>query len=368
MKRLSRAGLFVFLFSALFACQNKSTLQSKELSLYSFSAYIPPKLLEQFTASTGVKVNLHEYTNNEEMLASLTKNPSAYDIIIPTDYAVDKLVKTNALLPLDFKQIPNSKNIDPSFLAPYFDPGGASGGRGAFQNKGEKYSLPFQWGTTGILYDPQKIKTAITSWTDLWRPELLGHVVTLDDPREMLGLTLLSLGYAKNSTNATQLEAAKTKLAELAKSIVGYDSATPENYLLNGKAWAGVVFSGNATLAKRKNPALEYVFPKEGAGIWFDSMVIPKASMHPDAAQAFINFVLDPSQSILITEMFPYSNPNRAALALLEKQNPSLYTAYTNSPISNPGFEVMNNAKAIKNVGTFSATYESIWKNIKGSK
>jgi spermidine/putrescine-binding protein len=367
MRRLYLFGLVVF-SGLLFACQNKNTLVSKQLDVYSFSAYIPPKLLENFTSSTGVKVVLHEFDNNEQMLSSLKATPNAYDVVIATDYAVDRLVKQNALAALDLQLIPNSKNIDPSFMSPYFDPGGATGGRGALQNKTAKYSLPFQWGTTGIAYDSSKVKPAITSWADLWRSDLKGHLVVLDDPRELIGMTLLSLGLNKNSTNPAQLEQARQKLSSLAPGIVGFDSATPEKYLLTGQAWAGVVFSGNATLAQRQNPNIQYVFPSEGAGIWFDSMFVPKAAFHQDAALAFIDFVLEPAQSILITEMYPYSNPNRAALSELERNQVDVFKAYTSSSITNPPLEVISSAKAVKNVGDFSSQFETLWKNIKGSK
>jgi spermidine/putrescine-binding protein len=368
MRRSYLFGLVVLFTSLLFACQNKNTLVSKQLDVYSFSAYIPSKLLENFTTKTGVKVILHEFDNNEQMLASLNANPTAYDVVIATDYAVDRLVKQNVLAALDLSLIPNSKNIDPSFMSPYFDPGGAAGGRGALQNKSAKYSLPFQWGTTGIAYDSSKVKPAITAWADLWRSDLKGHLVVLDDPRELIGMTLLSLGFNKNSTNPAQLELARQKLSSLAPGIVGFDSATPEKYLLAGQAWAGVVFSGNATLAQRQNPNIQYVFPTEGAGIWFDSLFIPKAALHKDAALAFIDFVLEPAQSVLITQMYPYSNPNRAALTELERNQTDLYQAYTSSAITNPALEVINTAKAVKNVGAFSTQFETIWKNIKGSK
>jgi spermidine/putrescine-binding protein len=315
-----------------------------------------------------VKVILHEFSNNEQMLGNLSRNPKAYDLLIATDYALDRLVKQNALAPLDLQRIPNSKNIDPSFMSPYFDAGGAAGGRGALQNKTAKYSLPYQWGTTGIAYDSSKVKLAITKWADLWRPDLKGHLVVLDDPRELIGMTLLSLGFNKNSTNPSQLELAKQKLLELAPGIVAFDSATPENALLSGKAWAGVVFSGNATLASRQNKNIRYVFPSEGAGIWFDSMVIPKAALHQDAALAFIDFVLEPAQSVLITQTYPYSNPNRVALSELERNQTELYQAYINSQISNPPLEVMNTAKAVKNLGASSVQFETIWNIIKGSK
>lgn len=354
------AGL---LFTGFVIAQNQSTMVSKELRVYSFGATIPDKLLENFKTQMGVSVVVHEFNNNEEMLAGLNKNPTGYDVIIATDYAVDHLVKQKALMPLELKSIPNSKNVDPTFTGLYFDPG-----NGSNEGKNAKYSLPFNWGTTGILYNRSKVKKPITRWADLWRSDLKGHLVVLDDSREMVGMTLLSLGFDKNSTSPAQLNKAKQKLLTLRPSIVGFDSATPENALLEGKAWAGVVFSGNGTLAQRQDKNMEYVFPNDGTGIWFDNMMIPKTALHKDAAVAFIDFVLEPNQSILITQTYPYSTPNRAALAQMKQTQPDLYTAYTLSKITNPPVAIIKAAKAVKDVGSFSLQYENLWNTIKAVK
>ena len=207
----------------------------------------------------------------------------------------------------------------------------------------------------GIALDKHNTTPPITQWRDLWRPDLAGHLVVLNDPRELMGMALLALGYAKNSTNPTQLAAARDKLKQLAPAIVAYDSSTPEKYLLSGAASVGVVFNGNAALAARQNPNIVYIFPGEGAGIWFDSLAIPADAPHPAAAQAFINFVLEPAQSVLITRDFPYSNPHRAALAYLQKNDAAAYAIYNNSPATNPGADVLAKAKPIKNLGQATA-------------
>lgn len=364
-KKLEVLAMLFVAIALLAACSAPPTPISKELNLYTFAAYVPEELVNGFEQASGIKVTLTTYANNEEMLATLATNPTAYDLLIPTDYAVEILIKRNGLLPLDLAKIPNYNNIERSFLSPYFDPGGATDGRRPAA-RNQKFSLPFQWGTTGIAYDASKVSEPISSWADLWRADLQGHLVVLDDSRELMGMALLALGFDKNSTNPDQLAAARDKLATLTPGIVAYDSGEPEKYLLSGEAWAGVVFNGNAALAAQSNPKITYVFPKEGAGIWFDNMVIPAQSPHADAAIAFINYVLLPENSLLITEKFPYSNPNQAALAHLKETQPARYQTYIDNPITNPPAEVLQAARPVKNVGeATSAIYQNDWEAVK---
>jgi spermidine/putrescine-binding protein len=340
---------------------------AQTLSIYAFSEYLPGDLITGFESATGTKVSLETYASNEEMLAGLAANPTKYDLIIPSDYTVEILRKQNALLPLDLEQIPNYNNIQVDFLTPYFDPGGLSTKRPGRDNA--KYTLPFQWGTTAIAYNKEKISTPIMSWNDLWKPEFAGHIVVLDDSREMLGMALLSLGYSKNETDIVKLAEAKDKLKHLAPSIIAYNSETPETYLISGEAWLGVMYNGNAALAQRQNPNIDYVFPKEGAGIWFDNMAIPKNAPNPKAAMQFMNYVLEPANSVIITRDFPYSNPNQKALAFLKSSDPSALESYQKSSITNPPKDVLDNAKLVKNVGdAASQLYEQYWKDVKATQ
>lgn len=352
----------------LAACSAESSRPaSTDLNLYTFAAYVPADLLTDFTAQTGVTVHADTYASNEALLAGLAARPGYYDLILPSDYAVEILINRRALLPLDLSLIPGYNHISPAFLKPYFDPGGTVGGKRPILPN-QKYSLPYQWGTTGIAYDVTQVSEPITRWSDLWRPELTGHIAVLDDSREMLGLSLLALGYDKNSADATQLAAARDHLLALAPGIIAYDSETPEQYLLTGAAWAAVVYNGNAALAARQNPNLVYVFPAEGAGIWFDNLAIPADAPHADVAYALMAFLLTPANSARITRDFPYSNPNAAALDYLREHDPDLYAAYMDSPATNPSPEVLAGARLVKNVGpTLAALYDDYWAAVKAA-
>jgi spermidine/putrescine-binding protein len=347
------------LLSLLFSACAPASLEvtSTELNLYGFSEYVPAELIQKFETETGITVNYEAYATNEEMLAGLIGQPGKYDLIIPSDYAVEGLIDSSALLALDTNLISNYKNIDDAFLNPYFDSGS------------EKYSIPYLWGTTGIVYDKTKTPFPITSWEDLWRPELAGHVVVLDDAREMMGMALQTLGYDKNDTDPARLAEARDTLISLVPNIIAFDAETPEEYLLSGEAWVGVVYNGNAALLERENNNFVYVLPNEGAGLWFDNLAIPVDASHPDAALAFINFVLEPGSGALLIEAYPYSTPNARAIDYLQKSNPSLYDVYVNSLASNPPQEALTNAEVVKFVSPIVANlYEEYWLVVKDTK
>jgi spermidine/putrescine-binding protein len=336
---------------------------------YVFAQSVPQHALDAFTQSTGARVELTTYDSNEELISGLRARPGAYDLVMPSDYAVDALVAAGALRPLELAAIPNYNNITPGFLSPWFDPGGvAQSARG--RPKNEKFSLPWLWGTTGIIYDPAAINPAPTCWADLWNPAYAGHLVLPDDPRELLGIALLALGYSKNDTSPAHLDAARDKLIPLVQGAVALDANTPETSLMSGPAGGpmatiGVVFSGNAVLARRGNPALRYVLPAEGAGIWFDNLAIPKDAPNPAAAQALINDLLSADNGVRTILDLPYSSPNEAALAALKLQDLPRWTEYTEDPISTPAKDDLSRAVPVKNVGPEAqARFEAAWAQV----
>jgi len=310
---------------------------SKELNLYAWSEYIPQELLDNFTKDTGIQVNYVEYESNEELIETVRNGDSGYDLAIPSDYAVSILIRQGALEEIDLLEVPNFRNIGHEFKNPAFDPGNL-------------YSVPYQWGTSCLVVDTSRVKREITSWADLWDPEFAGKVVLLDDNREVLSMVLSVLGYSSNSTNPAELEEAEAKLQELMPSVALVDSDSPKTALLAGQVWLGMTWSGEATLAHNENPAIDYVFPREGCSIWFDNLVILKNAPHQDASLAFINYILRPEASILITQEFPYSTPNTAALDLLKKVDPEFYADYLGFSASNPSSDDMARLRLILDI------------------
>ena len=348
---LSLVAVLAMMLSACGASQQ--TQASKVLNLYAWSDYIPQQLLDDFSAKYGIKVNYDTYSSNEEMLAKLQAGASGYDVVIPSDYTVAIMVKQNMLEALDMSKITNFANVDPRFTNQYYDPG-------------NKYTVPYQWGTTALVYDKTKVPFEPKSWADLWDPKFEGHLVVLDDEREVIGMALQTLGYDKNSTDPAQLDEAKKKLVELKPNILLFNSDDPESSLITGETWAGLVFNGNASLAYQSDPNIVYICPTEGCGLWFDNLAIPKGAPHADAAMLFINFVLDSKESILITKEFPYSNPNKAALDSLKSSDSAAYDAYMSFSGTNPPEDFLKGATVIKDVGDATALYDKLWTDFKG--
>jgi spermidine/putrescine transport system substrate-binding protein len=326
---------------------------STQLNLYGWTDYVPQKLLDDFTAKFGIKVNYDTYSSNEEMLAKLQAGASGYDLVIPSDYTVQIMVKQGMLEPIDLAQIPNFANLDPQFTNKDYDPG-------------NKYSIPYQWGTTALAYDKKRVPFEPKSWADLWDPKFKGKLVMLDDEREVPGMVLQMLGFDKNSTDPAQLDQAKAKLIALKPNILLFNSDDPETSLITGETWAGLVFNGNAALAKQQDPNIEYICPTEGCGLWFDNLAVPKGAPHADAAMAFLNFMLDPQESVLITKEFPYSSPNKAALDYMKTSDPTAYAAYMAFAATNPSADFLAHAAGVKDVGDATKLYDQLWTDFKG--
>lgn len=326
---------------------------STELNLYGWSDYVPQQLLDDFTTKFGIKVNYDTYSSNEEMLAKLQAGASGYDLVIPSDYTVTIMLKQDMLEPIDLGQIPNFSNLDPRFTNKEYDPG-------------NKFTIPYQWGTTALAYDKTKVPFEPKSWADLWDPRFKGRLVMLDDEREVPGMALQVLGFEKNSTDPAQLQQAKDKLAALKPNILLFNSDDPETSLITGETWAGLVYNGNAALARQQDPNIEYICPTEGCGLWFDNLAVPKGAPHADAAMAFLNFMLDPKESALITKEFPYSNPNAAALDYLKTSEPDTYAAYMGFAATNPAADFIAHAVSVHDVGDATKLYDQLWTDFKG--
>ena len=325
-----------------------------ELNLFAWSEYVPQSLLDGFTEETGIRVNYDAYASNEEMYAKISAGASGYDLIQPSDYWVGVMSAQGLLQELDLTQVPNIANADPSLPYELFDPG-------------HRYTVPYQWGSVSIAVNTEAIPGPITSYNDLWNPDFAGRIVVLDDNRQVIGMALLALGFDPNTTNADELEQAKVRLLELVPGIRLFDSDTPSTAMLSGETDIGLIWNGEAAIAHGENPAMNYVFPSEGAIFWYDNLAVTRDAPHVQAAHLFMNYVLRPEVSLLITAEFPYSNPNLAALELLKTQDPAAYETYMSFPATNPPPEALAVASVLKDVGEATAIYDRIWTEIKSA-
>ncbi|MBK8821363.1 MAG: spermidine/putrescine ABC transporter substrate-binding protein [Anaerolineales bacterium] len=326
---------------------------STEVNIFVWTEYIPVEMLECFELVYGVKVNRDEYSSNEEMYAKVSAGGSNYDLVQPTDYIIALMARQELLQELDHAKLPVLKNFDANYLDFEFDPG-------------NKYTIPYQAGTDAIVVNTDAVENAPASWEDLWKPEYAGNMVFLDDSRATIGLTLLTLGYDVNTTDPAQLDEAKTKLAQLVPGIKLFDSDSPKTALIAGDVDLGMTWTAEALLAQQENPAIQYVYPTEGAILWQDNWAMLKDAPHADAAYALLNYTMQGDVFWLMLRDFPYTNPNQAALDYAKTNQTELYDAYMASPITNVPADAIKNGHRIADVGEATPLYDDIWVEVKG--
>jgi spermidine/putrescine-binding protein len=341
-----------------YACpepQYKMEVTSKELNLFVWTEYIPQDAIECFELVYGIKVNRDEYSSSEEMYAKLAAGSTSYDLVQPTDYIVSLMIRQGLLEKLDKSKLPIMETLDPNYLNFSFDPG-------------NEYTIPYQAGTDAIVVNTDAIKEVPQSWADLWKPEYAGKMVFLDDSRAVIGLTLLTLGYDVNTTDPAQLDEAKAKLAELVPNVKLFDSDSPKTALIAGDVDLGMTWTGEAFLAQQENPAFQYIYPTEGAILWQDNYAIPAGAPHLDAAYAWLNYTMQGDMFWMMLRDFPYTNPSTAALEYAKQNQPELYKAYMDSPITNTPADAIKNGHRIDDVGDALPLYDQLWTEVKGGE
>ncbi len=308
--RFLRLFSLAALLGAPFAAQAGS-----ELNLFGWSEYIPQTVIDGFSRQTGIKVNFETYSSNEEMISKLVAGGGRYDLVQPSDYAAEAMIRQKLLQPLDAAKLPNLKNLSAEFTQLPHDPTG-------------RFTVPYMSGTVGIVVNTEKVKTAVTSYRDVFQPRFKDRIVVLNDNREIISWALHVLGLPINTINAPALAKVRPVLAEWVKLVKVFDSDSPKTALLNGDVDIGLVWSGEAAILWNQNKKFHYLIPTEGAHQFNDVLAIPTVAQNPAAAHQFINYILRPEVSKLISAAFPYTNPNAAARRLLsaeELANPASY-------------------------------------------
>ena len=289
------AGLIVIRWQLQLSAQpEKQGSQQKMLHVYNYGSYIDPDLLTKFTKQTGYQVSYETYDSNESMIVKLKQGGSNYDLVFPSEPYVAKLAQENLLAPLDHQKIRGLENLDPMLLNHAFDPN-------------NRYSLPYFWGTTGIMYNAKVFsKDEVDTWAKLWAPKMKDQVMLIDAPRESIGMGLQALGYSENDHDPAHIQAARQKLAALAPNVKAVLNDEIRAYVTSGEANVAVAYSGVADYAHAINPDIDYVIPKDG--------------QNKAGAYAFINFLLDPKNAAQNAEYVAYSSPNLAAKKYLSKE------------------------------------------------
>ncbi len=332
-------------------CGDRERLGNR-LAIFSWADYWPIEpdnnLLQEFEEACGVRVTLDTFPSNEDLAARIRAGNSGYDIIVPSDYMVEILAQEGRLLKLDKSLLPNMANLDPDQLGLYYDPN-------------NDYSVPYQYGLTGIAYNRAAVDPAPTGWAALFDTTQLepyrNSVSMLDDERESIGAALQYLGYSVNSTNADELNQARDLLLQQKPLLARYDSESVSQGLASGEIVLAHAWNGAASLAKAENPDIEWILPADGGVIWQDTLAIPADAPNAYAAHIFINNVLDGVIGARITDFTYFLTPNLAAAPLVSDEVRAL--------IYYPDDAMRARLEYIERHGD-PALYSDIWTRVKG--
>ncbi len=327
------------------------------LNLCNWSDYIHPKIIKNFEKQYNVSVNYDTFASNEALLAKLQASKNHYDIIVPTSYMLSQLIKLKILNPIDKERISNIKNLNPRF----------------FESKIDyhlKYSVPFSWGTTGIAYNQDAIKTLpIASQIKKFGPDnfdiffdpgFKGYLTLLDDPRETIGFALKRLGYSYNSIVEAELNKAATDLVQEKPLVMCYTSDQVIIQLASMDSYLSLAFSGDVYQASRQNKNIKYHIPVNGTSIWTDNWCIPHGAINIDLAYKWINYMLDPKIAAMNAVFNGYSTPNDAAIKLMPEDIISDKNYY-------PTDKMLENCEELVDIGEVIYKYNDLWTKIKCS-
>ena len=341
----------LFIGGGFYYAEESGVVNDDKLVVYNWGEYIDPEVLTIFEEETGINVVYEEFETNEILYPKVSSGAIAYDVVCPSDYMIQRMIENDLLTEINFDNIPNIKNIGKQYMeqSRQFDP----------ENK---YSVPYCWGTVGILYNKTMVDEPVNSWSILWDPKYKDNILMQDSVRDAFGAALKYLGYSLNSTDLDELTEAKNLLIEQKPLVQAYVIDQVRDKMIGNEAALGVIYSGEAIYTQKENPNLEYVIPKEGSNIWIDSWVIPKNAEHKENAEKFINFLCRPDIALMNFEYITYSTPNEAARELIEDES------IRNSEIAFPDLSKYDNLETFQYLGTEAdQVYGDLWNKVKSS-
>ena len=351
MKKINTAAALLsalFLFISLAACGGAGPGSGKvTINVFNWGEYIGETTIADFEkAYPNIKVNYENFTTNEDMYVKIKTGGSAYDVAIPSDYMIKRMLDEGLLNRIDMKNIPNYKYIDDRIKALSYDPG-------------NEYSVPYMWGTVGILYNKNLVSDPVDNWKILWNEKYKKQIIMPDSERDSIGVTLKMLGYSMNTKNITELEEAKDALIRQKPLVQAYVVDEVRDIMIGESAALAVVWSGDAYYCMSENENLAYAIPKEGTNYWFDSMVIPNTSKHQKEAETFINFMCDPKIAFNNADYIGYATPNKEVMKLLDPKLVADRNAY-------PLKEDLANSEIFEYPGDeINKEYSRIWTEVK---
>jgi spermidine/putrescine transport system substrate-binding protein len=325
---------------------------ARELIFYAWEGDMPQAVLDAFTKETGVKIQYESFTSQDELVANLRAG-KVYDVATMENRLVPALAGEGLLAELNHGNIPNLKNISANYRELSYDPG-------------NRYSLPYNWGTTGLVVRTDLTAQPVTAWADLWDPRYAGKAgLWYGQEREVIALTLKMLGYSANSEKPEELHAAQKRLLELKPNSIrleDFDTVDSSSVMTSGKAVLSMGYAKDVLESRKTSSNINYVLPREGALLWGDNFVIPAKSSEKYTAEVFINFLLRPDINAMITNNNLYATPNEAALPLIDP-------AIRNDRVIFPTNEDLQNAEVMLPLSpTGEKLYAEIWEKFLGTK
>ena len=328
---------------------SNNTADNGTVYFYNCGDYIDEDLLAKFTKETGIKVDYSTYDTNEIMYQKLKSTPGSYDLVIPSDYMIEKMINNDMLQKLDFSKIPNYANIDEQFKNLPYDPN-------------NEYSIPYMWGTMGIVYNKTMVTEPVDSWDILWDSKYDDQIFMYDSERDSIMVALKKLGYSMNTRDEAQLEEAKQLLIEQAPLVLAYVGDEGKNKMINGEAALMLAWSGDAMVMLQENPDLAYAIPKEGSNWFVDGMVMSKDAANVEQAYQYMNFLCRPDIAAKNAEYIGYSTPISAARELLPEEIKNSEVAYPD-----PSILKKDNMEMFNDPSDIISLYSSIWTEVKAS-
>ena len=325
---------------------------SGKVYVYNWGEYIDPETITMFESETGIKVVYDEFETNEAMYPKIAAGAAQYDVVCPSDYMVNKMMDKGLLQELDYSKLPNvKKNIGTEYfkMADEFDPG-------------NKYCVPYCWGTVGILYNKKMVDEPITSWAQLWDEKYKDNILMQDSVRDAFMVAEKKNGYSMNTTDKTELEKCKDDLITQKPLVQAYVIDEVRDKMIGGEAAIGVIYSGEAIYTQRENPDLVYVIPSEGTNLWIDGWVVPKDAPDYDNAMKFIDFMARGDVAEKNFDYITYSTPNTAAKDLIQD------TTIKNSETAFPDLSKYKGLETYTYLGEDAdKLYNSLWEEVKAN-
>ena len=318
-----------------------------ELTVFNWYDYIDPAVIDMFEEETGVTVKYVNFTTNEEMYTKIEAGAGTYDVLFPSEYMIERMIKNDMLAELDLSKMPNTENLIASMRDPSYDPG-------------NKYSIAYMWGTLGILYNTEMVPEGVTSWASLFDSKYAGNVIMMNSMRDTLGLALKYQGHSMNTRDEAELSAARDILIKQKQDKIesGYLLDETKDKMVGNEAAMAVIYSGDAQYAIEKNEKLDYVVPEEGSNIWVDGMVIPKSSQNQEVAMQFIDFMCRPDVAQMNFDYIYYCSPIQQVVDNLSEEDAVMATI-------NPSEEVQARCEFFNDVSDCMELYENAWMEVR---